>query len=135
MGSAMPLDLTMRQARGPPWTNTASFSRTRDGGRTWRRGAWSMATGPGRVQPLTGEFHDPETDDILPQPGYPSSTIAPDSAVYVAYENGTSPTSGGIGVVRSRDGGVTWTTIALPGVSAFAFEPAIAVDKHGTRSA
>lgn len=166
----------------PPWTNTASFSGTRDGGRTWsppvvidRPGPVAIDQAPrlqvlpngtllavfaradfetlratiqvvrslddGRTwlpaveagsKPLTGEFHDPETDDILPQPGYPSSTVAPDGTVYVAYENSTSPTSGGIGVVRSRDGGVTWTTITLPGVSAFAFEPAIAVDKHGT---
>jgi hypothetical protein len=35
-------------------------------------------------------------------------------------------------VLRSEDGGLTWTSTALPGVSAFAFEPAIAVDSHGT---
>jgi hypothetical protein len=35
-------------------------------------------------------------------------------------------------MARSRDGGRTWTTSALPGVRAFAFEPAIAVDAHGT---
>ncbi len=40
--------------------------------------------------------------------------------------------SGQIGVVRSRDGGLTWSTSTLPGVSAFAWEPVIAVDQHGT---
>jgi hypothetical protein len=35
-------------------------------------------------------------------------------------------------VARARDGGRTWTSNNLPGVRAFAFEPAIAVDAHGT---
>jgi hypothetical protein len=35
-------------------------------------------------------------------------------------------------VVRSLDGGLTWRSQVLAGVSAFAFEPAVAVDKHGT---
>jgi len=166
----------------PPWTNTVSFSRTRDRGVAWsppvlvdQAGPFAIDLAP-RIQalpngtllaifgrgdfetqrasiqavrsldegrtwlppveagfkPLTGEFHDPETGDILPQPGYPSSTVGPGGTVYVAYENSTSPTSGGIGIVKSRDGGIHWSTITLPGVSAFAFEPAIAVDKHGT---
>jgi hypothetical protein len=37
-----------------------------------------------------------------------------------------------VNIARSRDGGRTWTTSPLPAVSAFAFEPAIAVDSHGT---
>ncbi|MGW5194991.1 sialidase family protein [Kribbella sp. NPDC004138] len=166
----------------PPWTNTVSFSRTRDRGATWsppvlvdQADPFAIDLAP-RIQalpdgtllaifaradfatqrasiqaarsldegrtwlppveagskPLPGEFHDPETGDILPQPGFPSSTVRPDGTVYVAYENSTSPTAGGIGIVKSSDGGRTWTTITLPGVSAFAFEPAIAVDKHGT---
>jgi hypothetical protein len=35
-------------------------------------------------------------------------------------------------VASSRDGGRTWRSAHLPGVRAFAFEPAIAVDSHGT---
>jgi hypothetical protein len=31
-----------------------------------------------------------------------------------------------------RDGGLTWTSTAVTGVSAFAFVPSIAVDAHGT---
>jgi hypothetical protein len=166
----------------PPWTNTVSFSRTRDRGTTWSRpvlvdqaspfaidlapriqalpdgtlvatfARGDFATQRASIQaarsldegrtwlppveagskPLLGEFHDPETGDILPQPGYPSSAVGPDGTVYVAFENSSSPTAGGIGIVKSSDGGRTWTTIALPGVNAFAFEPAIAVDKHGT---
>ena len=105
---------------------TIQVVRSLDEGRTWL-----PAIEAGSKQ-LLGEFRDPETNEILPQPGYPSSTVAPDGTVYTTYENSTSPTSGAIGVVRSRDGGRTWTTITLPGVSAFAFEPAIAVDRHGT---
>jgi hypothetical protein len=41
-------------------------------------------------------------------------------------------TSGGIGLAKSRDGGLTWTSSMLPDVSAYAFEPAIAVNKDGT---
>ena len=35
-------------------------------------------------------------------------------------------------MARSRDGGVSWTRASSPGVGAYAFEPAIAVDSHGT---
>jgi len=115
-------------ARADFATQRASIQAVRspDGGRTW--GAPIEAG----FKPLAGEFLDPETGDILPQAGYPSSAVAPDGTVYVAYENSTSPTEGGIGVARSRDSGRTWTTIAVPGVTAFAFEAAIAVDRHGT---
>lgn len=115
-------------ARADFETQRASIqtARSLDEGRTW------LPPVEAGFKPLTGEFHDPETGEILPQPGYPSSTVGPDGTVYAAYENSSSPTAGGIGIVKSSDGGRTWTTITLPGVSAFAFEPAIAVDKHGT---
>ncbi len=105
---------------------TIQTVRSLDEGRTWLPAIEAGA------KPLYGDFYDPESEEQLPQPGYPSSTVAPDGTVYVVYENSSSPQSGGIGIVKSVDGGVTWSTIALPGVSAFAFEPAIAVDKHGT---
>jgi hypothetical protein len=35
-------------------------------------------------------------------------------------------------VARSRDGGRTWSSSKVPGITAFAFEPAIAVDSRGT---
>jgi hypothetical protein len=75
---------------------------------------------------------DPETGLALPSPGFPSAAVAPDGSVYVAFEDSRSPTSGAVGVASSRDGGRTWTSTTLPGVTAFAFEPAIAVDAHGT---
>jgi len=75
---------------------------------------------------------DPDTGLPLPQPGFPSAAVAPDGTVYVAFEDSTSASSGAIGVARSRDGGRTWSSAPLPGISAFAFEPAIAVDAHGT---
>src|SRR5262249_45090352 len=68
----------------------------------------------------------------LPQPGFPSAAVAPDASVYVAFEDNKSSSSGAIGVATSRDGGRTWSSAPLPGVSAFAFEPSIAVDAHGT---
>lgn len=105
---------------------TLQVVRSADEGRSWL-----PAVEAGSKQ-LYDEFHDPETNDELPQPGFPSSTVAPDGTVYATYENSTSPDSGGIGIVKSVDDGVTWTTITLPGVTAFAFEPAVAVDKHGT---
>jgi hypothetical protein len=43
-----------------------------------------------------------------------------------------SARSGAIAMARSRDGGRTWKTGTLPGVRAYAFEPAIAVDSRGT---
>ena len=75
------------------------------------------------------------TDDTgtpLPNPAMPSAAVAPDGSVYVAFEDSTSASSGAIGLVSSRDGGCTWTSTPLPGVSGFAFEPSVAVDAHGT---
>ena len=100
-------------------------SRSLDEGRTWQP-AITIATQP------VGFFPDPETGVELPQPGFPSAAVAPDGTVYVAAEGSSSPSTGAVNIARSRDGGRTWTTSPLPGVSAFAFEPAIAVDSHGT---
>jgi hypothetical protein len=101
-------------------------ARSLDEGRTWLP---PVLAGSKPIPPL---FFDPETGDELPQPNFPSAAVAPDGSVYVAFEDSTSPTSGAIGVARSRDGGRSWTSAPLPGVTAFAFEPAIAVDEHGT---
>jgi hypothetical protein len=77
------------------------------------------------------EFVHPEWGH-LPQPHFPSAAVAPDGTVYIAFENNSSASSGGIGVAKSGDGGLSWSSSMLPDVSAYAFEPAIAVDKHGT---
>ena len=100
-------------------------ARSLDEGRTWLP---PVQFGP--QLPLL-EFVHPEFGH-LPQPHFPSAAVAPDGTAYVAFENNNSATSGGIGVAKSRDGGLTWSSSMLPGVSAYAFEPAIAVDKHGT---
>jgi hypothetical protein len=105
---------------------TLEAARSLDEGKTW------LPAVEAGSKPLTGDFFDPETGEILPQPGYPSSAVAPDGTVYAAFENSSAPDTGAIGVASSRDGGLTWSTTMLPGVSAFAFEPAIAVDEHGT---
>ena len=100
-------------------------ARSLDEGRTWLP---PVQLGP--HLPLLGFFH-PEFG-YLPQAHFPSAAVAPDGTAYIAFENNNSETSGGIGVAKSRDGGLTWSSSMLPGVSAYAFEPAIAVDKHGT---
>jgi hypothetical protein len=103
---------------------TLLASRSLDKGRTWQP-AVEIGSRP------VGFFTDPETGVELPQPGFPSSVVAPDGIVYVASEASSSPAAGAVSVARSDDGGVTWTSNDLPGVTAFAFEPAIAVDAHG----
>ena len=101
-------------------------ARSHDEGRTW-----DAPVVAGSI-PLPGEVTDPETSEQLPQPGYPTSAISPDGTVYIAFENSPSASSGSIGLIRSFDGGLTWQRSELPDVNAFAWEPAIAVDQHGT---
>ena len=110
-------------ASGEP-LGTIQAARSLDEGQTW-----SPAVQAGS-KPVFA-FQD-EKGEELPQPGFPSAAVGPDGTVYVAFEDSRSPSSGAIGVLKSRDGGRTWSSHALPGVSAFAFEPAIAVDSHGT---
>jgi hypothetical protein len=81
--------------------------------------------------PLAG-FADPETGEELPQPQFENVAVAPDGSIYVTVEANTSPSTGTINVWWSRDGGASWTRAGSPGVGAYAFEPAIAVDSHGT---
>jgi hypothetical protein len=101
-------------------------ARSLDEGRTWLP---AVQAGPRR--PLMG-FFDPQTGLAFPQPHFPSAAVAPDGTAYVAFEDNRSASSGAIGILRSRDGGRTWSSSTLPGISAYAFEPAIAVDSHGT---
>jgi len=100
-------------------------ARSLDEGRTWLP---AVQIGSQPVQQIV----DPETGVELPQPGFPSAAVARDGTVYAAFEASNSVSSGAIGMARSRDGGRTWSTGTVPGVSAFAFEPSIAVDSHGT---
>jgi len=115
-------------ARGNLKTLSYTFraARSRDEGRTWSP---SVRAG---ARPAPPPLIDPGTGAELPQPIYPSAAAGPDGSVYIAFEDSNSPASGAIGIARSRDGGRTWTAGKLPGVSAFAFEPAIAAGPHGT---
>jgi len=99
-------------------------ARSPDEGSTWLP---PVQIGSQPVQAIV----DPETGAELPQPGFPTAAAARDGTVYAAFEASTSASSGAIGLARSRDGGRTWRTGMVPGVSAFAFEPSIAVDSHG----
>jgi hypothetical protein len=101
-------------------------ARSLDEGQTWLP---PVQLGP--QLPLL-EFVHPEFGEQLPQPHFPSAAVAPDGTAYLAFEANSSATSGGIGVAKSRDGGLTWSSSMLQGVSAYAFEPAIAVNKRGT---
>ena len=100
-------------------------TRSIDGGKTWRA---PVEIGSMPIQALA----DPETGEPLPQPGFLSAAAGPDGRAYVVWERQDSPTSAAIEVARSADGGRTWAVSSLPGVSAFAFEPAVAVDARGT---
>ncbi|HVD56205.1 MAG TPA: hypothetical protein VNC17_05135 [Thermoleophilaceae bacterium] len=103
-------------------------SRSDDQGQTWSEPV-EVVSQP--IQP----YLDPETGDQLPNQDltFHSAAIAPDGTVYVAWDRASSPTTGEIDIVKSSDGGVTWSgPTTLPGVSAFAFQPAIAVDARGT---
>jgi hypothetical protein len=103
-------------------------SRSTDQGGTWSE-PLEVASQP--IQP----YLDPETRDQLPNQDltFHGAAIAPDGTVYVAWDHASSPTTGEIDIVKSSDGGVTWSgPTPLPGVSAFAFQPAIAVDSRGT---
>ena len=100
-------------------------TRSLDGGQTWTAPVELLAA------PLEG-FVDPDTGEELPQPQFENVAVAPDGSVYVTVEANSSATTGEIAVSRSRDGGVSWTRVSSPGVGAYAFEPAIAVDSHGT---
>jgi hypothetical protein len=104
---------------------TLQAARSLDEGRTWL-----PAVQIGSVAVET--FFHPERGEYLPQSHYPSAAVARDGTAYVAFEDNRSATSGAVGVARSRDGGRTWSSSTLPGVSAYAFEPTIAVDSHGT---
>jgi hypothetical protein len=99
-------------------------ARSLDEGRTWLP---PVQVGP---QLSLMEFVHPEFGH-LPQPHFPSAAVAPDGTAYIAFENNSSATSGGIGVAKSRDGGLTWSSSTLR-VRGYAFEPAIAVNKRGT---
>ena len=99
--------------------------RSGDGGKTWGE---AVEIGSMPIAPLA----DPDTGDALPQPGFLSAAAGRDGRAYVVWERQTSPTSGAIDVARSSDGGRSWTVSSLPGVSAFAFEPSVAVDGRGT---
>jgi hypothetical protein len=102
--------------------------RSADHGRTW--------DAPVQVtsQPIA-PIPDPETGDALPNQDltFHSAAIAPDGRIYVAWDRDSSATSGTIDIATSSNGGLSWSApTPLPGVSAFAFQPAIAVDASGT---
>jgi BNR repeat-like domain len=105
-------------------TGTIYATRSGDGGRTW--------TAPVALagHPLV-TFADDAGEELV-QPQFPNAAVAPDGTIYVTVEANDSATSGIVSVVASRDGGVTWKPVTSPGVGAYAFEPAIAVDPHGT---
>jgi hypothetical protein len=118
--------LVMAFARVDITTGIGSLHATRslDEGRTWLP---PVQIGSQQTQ----KFFDPETGDELPQPGFISAAVGPDGTVYLGFEQDSSTTAGSIVVARSRDGGRTWISVPVGGISAFAFHPALAVDMAG----
>jgi hypothetical protein len=100
-------------------------TRSLDRGRTWTAPVELLAA------PIE-TFFDPETGEELPQPQFENVAVAPDGTVYVTVEANSSASTGEIAVSRSQDGGASWTRVTSPGVGAYAFEPAIAVNSRGT---
>jgi hypothetical protein len=99
---------------------------SRDAGKTWTP-AVSLAPNSNSIQ----TFVDDKGDE-LPQPQYPNAAVAPDGTIYATIEADTSASLGAVFVWRSTDGGATWHRVTSPGTGAYAFEPTIAVDSHGT---
>jgi hypothetical protein len=108
--------------------NTLFATRSEDKGLTWSPPVTAAAQ---QVEP----FVDPETGVALSNQDmtFHSATVAPDGTVYVAWDHDTSATTGTIEIAKSTDGGISWSgPTPIAGITGFAFEPAIAVDKHGT---
>jgi hypothetical protein len=63
-------------------------ARSLDDGRTWLPPVLAGS------RPFPPPLIDPETGIPLPQPGFPSATVAPDGSIYVAFEASTSSSSG-----------------------------------------
>src|SRR3954468_6012301 len=109
------------------FVNRLLTSRSPDLGRTWPA---SRVVASESIHP----FPDPETGKPLSNQdmSYFSAATAPDGTLYLAWDRDSSATSGTVEFVSSSDDGRTWTPPrAIPGISAFAFEPAIAVDGNG----
>jgi hypothetical protein len=54
--------------------------------------SWQPAVLAGAFPLPLEEVVDPETGEQLPQPGFPSSVVAPDGTVYIVYEHSTAQT-------------------------------------------
>lgn len=99
-------------------------TRSTDGGRTWAPPVQFA------VNPIQTYFDD--MGEELPQPQFPNAAVAPDGTIYATVEADNSASSGVVFVSRSTDGGRSWSAVRSPGTGAYAFEPTIAVDRHGT---
>ena len=80
-------------------------ARSLDEGRTWL-----PAVVAGSIPLPPTKSIDPETGEQLPQPGYPTSAVAPDGTVYVAFENSPPP-------VRARSACSAPATAVSPGTA------------------
>jgi hypothetical protein len=103
-------------------------TRSRDNGRSWTQAALVTS------HPLPPAVTDPETGQRLDSQDLSihSASVGRDGTVYAAWDSSTSLTRGAIKVISSRDGGRRWTAPrSLPGVEAFAMEPAVAAGSQG----
>jgi hypothetical protein len=104
-------------------------TRSRDHGRTWSPA--TLVTS----HPLPEAVVDPESGQELDSQDLSihSAAVARDGTVYVAWDSSVSLNDGGVDVIVSRDAGRHWTPPrAIPGVTRFAMEPAIAAGPSGS---
>jgi hypothetical protein len=104
-------------------------SRSPNQGRSWTQAALVTS------HPLPPAVIDPETGQKLDSQdlSFFGASVGSDGTVYVAWDSSTSLTRGGIKLIYSRDGGRRWPAPrSLPGVTAFAMEPAVAAGPGGS---
>lgn len=113
---------------GERWEVLAS--RSRDRGRTWSR--------PIEVATTSAELpRDPRRSGAraaaIRAIVRPSAAVAPDGAVFVAWQDVEYPSASSIMIARSDDGGTSWSRPhAASRGRAESFQPALAVDERGT---
>jgi photosystem II stability/assembly factor-like uncharacterized protein len=103
--------------------------RSIDGGRTWQRAmlAHSHPLPPAVIDPETGQELDSQDLSFF------GAAVGRDGTVYVAWDSDTGLRSGGVTLISSGDGGRTWSAPrSVPGIPAFAMEPAVAAGPGGS---
>lgn len=119
--------LAMTEPNSPEHVpDTLAAFRSQDGGTTWST-ATQIAAFP------YGPFNDPDTGDaVLASSFFLTAGMAPDGAAYVAYRSQLTETTANIQLVKSTDGGVTWSKPKIVhDANTQMMTPALAVGRDG----